>query len=101
MPQIFIFTASNPEAQRNLAISIEIPIDEAAVLSSFASAPGKEPERIRAEGNGFYTWGAVPSMRNIPNWETMQRDDYIHCVYDNASHYVAWVLATHDNRWFD
>ncbi len=31
MPQIFVFTAGNPEARQHLADSIENPIDDAVV----------------------------------------------------------------------
>ena len=91
MPQTFVFTASNPEAQRNLVISIENPIDEETVFGSFASTAREELERIREDGNGFYTWGAVPGLKNIPNWETMERGDYVLCVYNSTYYYVARV----------
>ena len=55
MPQIFVFAASKPEAQRNLVISIEHPIDEAAVLNSFASAHREELERTRGQEKGNVT----------------------------------------------
>ena len=50
MPQIFIFTAGRPEAQQHLVDSIENPIDEETVFSSFASAEREALERIREEG---------------------------------------------------
>ncbi len=100
MPKIFIFTAGNPEAQQHLVDSIENPIDEETVFGSFASVHREELERIREEGNGFYAWGAVPGLRNIPNWEVMERGDYILCVYSNTYHYVARVLAKYNNERF-
>jgi putative restriction endonuclease len=100
MTQIFVFTAGNPEARQHLADSIENPIDEETVFAGFASAHRKELERIREEGNGFYAWGAVPGQGNLRNWEAMERDDYVLCVYGNAYHYAARVLAKHDNRRF-
>ena len=100
MTQVFIFTAGKAEAQQHLMISIEKPIDEETVFGSFASADREELERIREEGNGFYAWGAVPGLRNIPNWETMERGDYVFCVYGSAYRYVARVLAKHDNERF-
>jgi HNH endonuclease len=99
-PRIFVFTARKPKAQRNLVISIENPLDEETVFGSFAPAYREELERIRNEGNGFYAWGAVPGLRNIPNWETMDRGDYVLCVYDNTYHYVARVLNTYHNERF-
>src|SRR5215218_4839970 len=100
MPQMFIFTAGKPEAQQHLMVSIVKPIDEETVFGSFDSAEWEELERIREEGNGFYAWGAVPGLRNTPNWETMERGDYVLCVYGSAYHYVARVLAKHDNERF-
>jgi 5-methylcytosine-specific restriction endonuclease McrA len=100
MPKIFVFTAGNPVAQQHLEDSIENPIAEAKVFGSFASTHREELERIREEGNGFYAWGAVPGLRNIPNWETMERGDYVLCAYNNTYHYVARVLAKYDNQRF-
>jgi hypothetical protein len=85
-PRIFVFTARKPKAQRNLVISIENPLDEETVFGSFAPAYHEELERIRNEGNGFYAWGAVPGLRNIPNWMAMERGDYVLCVYSNTYH---------------
>jgi hypothetical protein len=50
------------------------------VFGSFASARRDELERIREEGNGFYAWGAIRGVRNIPNWLAMARGDYVLCV---------------------
>jgi hypothetical protein len=91
MPQIFIFTAGRDEARQHLVDSIENHIEEQKVFGSFASAHREALEHIREQGNGFYAWGAVPGVRNIPNWEAMQRGDYVLCVYDNTYHYVARV----------
>src|SRR5215203_1423621 len=100
MPQIFIFTAGKPEAQQHLVDSIKNPIDEETVFGSFASAHQEELKRIREESNGFYAWGAVPGLRNTPTWETMERGDYVLCVYDSTYHFVARVLAKYENEKF-
>jgi hypothetical protein len=100
MSQIFIFTASNSEARQHLVDSIENPIDEETVFGSFASAHREELERIREEGNGFYAWGAVPGEGNLRNWEAMERDDNVLCVYGNTYHYAARVLDKYDNQRF-
>jgi hypothetical protein len=100
MPQIFIFTAGRSEARQHLVDSIENPIDEETVFGTFASTDREELERIRDEGKGFYAWGAVPGLRNTPTWETMEQGDYVLCVYGSAYHYVARVLAKHDNERF-
>ena len=100
MPQIFVFTAGNPEARQHLLDSIQNPIDKAVVLDTFAAADRKKLERIQAEGNGFYAWGAVSGLRNTPTWETMERGDYVLCVYDSTYRYVARVLAKYENERF-
>src|SRR5829696_5503689 len=97
MPQIFVFTAGNPEARQHLADSIQNPVDDAVVFGNFDEAHHEELERIRGEGRGFYAWGAVPGIRNIPTWEQMERGDFILCVYDGAYHYVARLLGKYDN----
>ena len=38
MPQLFVFVAGNPEAQRHVADTLESPIDEAVVFNSFPPA---------------------------------------------------------------
>jgi hypothetical protein len=81
-------------------ISIKNPIDEEPVLDSFGSAHRDDLQRIQEEGGGFYAWGAVPGVRNIPNWKAMERGDYVLCVYGNTYHYVARVLATYNNERF-
>jgi hypothetical protein len=69
MPQIFVFTAGNPEARQHLADSIQDPIDDETVLDNFDEPHHEELERIRDEGRGLYAWGAVPGSRNISTWE--------------------------------
>jgi hypothetical protein len=56
-----------------------------------------ELERIRDEAGGFYAWGAVWGVRNVPTWEQMERDDFVLCVYDSIYHYVSRLLAKYDN----
>src|SRR5687768_11379729 len=71
MPQMFVFTAGTPEARQHLADSIESPIDDpqAKVFDNFDEAYHVELERIRDEaGGGFYAWGAVWGVRNLPTW---------------------------------
>ena len=102
MPQIFVFTAGNPEARQHLVDSIENPVDEEKVFRSFASADRDELERIREVGNGFYNgfyaWGAVPGEGNQRNWDYMNPGDCVLCVYGNTYHYAARALDKYDNR---
>ncbi len=99
MLQIFVFTAGNPEARQHLADSIQNPIDDprTKVFDNFDEPHHEELARIKEEGRGFYAWGAVPGIRNIPTWEQMERGDFVLCVYDNAYRYAARVLAKYDN----
>ena len=97
MPQIFVFTAGNPEARQHLVDSIQNPIDEAKVYDNFDQPHHEELQRIKDEGSGFYAWGAVPGVRNIPTWEQMERGDFVLCVYDATYRYVARLLAKYDN----
>jgi len=100
MPQIFVFTAGSPEAQRHVADTIESPIVEEMVFDSFPPAYREELERIREEGNGFYAWGAVPGEMNIARWEAMEAGDYALSSYGNAYRHTARVLAKYDNPRF-
>jgi hypothetical protein len=97
MPQIFVFTAGNPEARQHLVDSIRRPIDDAIVFGNFDEPHHEELDRIRDKAGGFYAWGAVPGVRNIPTWEQMERDDFVLCVYDSAYRYVSRLLAKYDN----
>ena len=91
MPQIFVFTAGNPEARQHLADSIENLVDDAVVFGNFDERHHEELQRIKDEGRGFYAWGAVWGVRNRPTWEQMERDDFVLCVYDATYRYVANV----------
>ena len=75
MPQIFVFTAGNPEARQHLLDSIQNPIEYETVFDGFAEPHHDELERIHEEGNGFYAWGALPGPGNRRTWEAMERDD--------------------------
>ncbi len=81
MPHLFVFTAGNPEARQHLADTIENPIDDKSVFDCFDESHHEELERIKDEGQGFYAWGAVWGIRNVPTWEQMERDDFVLCVY--------------------
>jgi hypothetical protein len=97
MPQIFVFTAGNSEARQHLADSFQNPVDDMKVFNDFDQPHHEELRRIRDEAGGFYAWGAVWGIRNLPTWEQMERDDFVLCVYDGIYHYVARLLAKYDN----
>jgi hypothetical protein len=102
MPRIFVFFIGKHDkhAQRNLANTIENPIREDTVFSTFTPSQRKELEQIRERGNGFYAWGAVPGPKNIEHWRDMSTGDYVLCVQDNVYRYAAQVLDKYDRRRF-
>jgi hypothetical protein len=105
MPRIFVFTARDSTARQNLFKSIQNSIeDETEIFDSFADSYHEELKRIREDGRGFYAWGAVPSspprLKNQRTWEAMDRGDYVLCAFDNTYHYVARMLAKHNNPQF-
>jgi hypothetical protein len=61
---------------------------------------GKSWSTFEKRATVFYAWGAVPGLRNTPTWETMERGDYVLCVYDSTYHYVARVLDKYENERF-
>ena len=97
MPQIFVFVAGNPEAQRHVADTIESPIDKEKVFNSFPPAYREELESIREEGNGFYAWGAVPGEMNTHRWEAMKNGDYALSSYGNAGTDTCSLIG--ENMW--
>jgi hypothetical protein len=75
MQQIFVFTTGNPEARQHLADSIQNPVVDGKVFDNFDEPHHEELRRIKDEGRGFYAWGAVWGIRNVPTWEQrMLRD---------------------------
>ena len=70
------------------------------MFGSFAPRYREKLEEIRSEAEGFYAWGAVTGVRNVPTWEAMERGDYVLCVYEGAYRYIARVLAKHQSQQF-
>jgi hypothetical protein len=100
MTKIFVFTAGNPEARRHLEDSIRRPVSDEFVFDTFSESKREELEQIRRRANGFYAWGAIPGVRNRPNWQSMERGDYVLCVYDATYQYVSRVLGRYENERF-
>jgi len=100
MTQIFVFTAGNPEARRHLENSIERPVRPETVFDTFPEPLHEELEKVRVQDNGFYAWGAIPGSRNRPNWQSMEAEDFVLCVYDATYQYVFRLLAKYDNERF-
>lgn len=77
MSDVFVFTASNPIAQRHWRESIANPVDPELVYSTFPSSTHVELDNIRDRCQGFYCWGATPGDSNIPTWEMMKTGDLV------------------------
>ena len=92
MRQIFIFTASKPEARKHLKDSIEeyVPID---VLNQYLDQKiATELRSILPDPDGFYAWGAVSGPQNIHRWKDMREGDIVLTVYENKYHYISTVI---------
>jgi len=98
--QIFVFTAGNSKARQHLEDSIKRQINADTVFENFPEFRREELEEIRKRANGFYAWGAIPGSRNRPNWESMESEDYVLCVYNATYQYIFRVLAKYDNKRF-
>ena len=84
MTQIFIFTAGNSSARSHLDDSIINPIDFRKVEISLDKSQIKKL-LISNNKKSIFCWGAMPGKNNLRNWNLMQKDDYVICVY--SSHY--------------
>jgi len=69
--QLFIITASNPDAAEHVQKSISSPIDPALCQQYFDASVLNNVARNSRDAN-FYAWGAVPGQNNLRNWEKMQ-----------------------------
>lgn len=88
---IFVFTASNKEAQKHLQDSILKSVDENIVkeyLSNDIIADIKSKKKFE----GFYCWGAVPGKSNERNWGQLKENDYVLTYYDQKIHLYAKVI---------
>jgi MoxR-like ATPase/predicted RNA-binding protein with PUA-like domain len=99
MEQLFVITASNVAAQRNIEKSIANSIDRAMCARHFDSAVLDKVNRQSGDGK-FYAWGAVPGKRNEPNWIAMQPGD--HALFYQEGRYTYWtrVISRHRNAPF-
>ena len=97
--QIFIFTAANKEAQKNLDVSICNPITLSRALENF---PKENHERIKqiSESDGLFAWGAIPGNQNTPNWRKIAQGDWVLCMYDNHYHFLAKFIEKYNNEKF-
>ena len=73
--QIFIFTASRPEAREHYDKTINRPIEDEDIKKFLGEAFLAD---LRSKHKGhIYAWGATPGPRNIPLWEKMQIGDLV------------------------
>lgn len=96
--QLFVVTASNPEAASHVAKSISSPIDLAFCQQHFEQPVLEDVARNSSDGN-LYAWGAVPGQRNLPNWEKMKTGNHV-LVYQNGR-FTYWTRAISKHRSVD
>src|SRR5947208_5587468 len=97
MPNLFVFTAGNPEAQEHLEQSIKNPVPSEKVLSSFHAEDHARLGEIQAKASGFYAWGATPGPQNEARWSRMEVGDWVLGVHGNKYRYAAQVLGKFKN----
>jgi hypothetical protein len=99
MTNLFVITASNPEARQHVADTIEHRIRADKVERHFAGDELAEVKKIGIK-HGYYAWGAAPGPRNRSTWAKMQIGDHV-LVYQNRSYtYYTTVLFKAHNREF-
>lgn len=94
---IFVFTASNSEAQRHLLDTIVNSVEESLVKRNLVS---EEFQELKSKSNnlGYYCWGAVPGSSNLRNWGQLKENDYILTYYDKKIHYYSNLVYKVHNR---
>jgi len=100
MTDLFVFTASNPDAQRHWAKSIAQPVNPALVFDNFSSELHGELEAIRQNVGNFYCWGATPGENNIPNWERLQTGDFLLGYFHKSFRCITSAVAKYHNLEF-
>ena len=99
MKNLFVITASSPEARQHVVRTIEKPIRVDKVERHFAGSELSEVKNLGLK-HGYYAWGAMPGPRNVPTWDKMQIGDHI-LVYQNGSYtYYTRVIFKAHNREF-
>jgi 5-methylcytosine-specific restriction protein B len=93
--QLFVITASNPDAKRHVEKSIANPIDPALCAKYFDSATLNEVVTNSVDGK-FYAWGARPGERNEPNWNAMRPG--AHVLLYQEGRYTYWTRVISKQR---
>lgn len=100
MRDIFIFTASDKDAQKHWRNSIASPVNPGIVYGNFPEEQTSALRAIEEEVGAFYCWGATPGDSNIPNWERMQIGSHILGYHTKHYRCVTSVVAKFHNRKF-
>lgn len=72
---LFLFTASGPEAKEHYEKTIKQPVSWNLFEKHAPNLIENLKEKI--EGDDIYAWGATPGERNTPLWEDMDGGDYV------------------------
>jgi hypothetical protein len=80
--QLFVFTASGPQAQRNLGRSIVQPVP-LEICQKHLSPQDLQQLLAMADEESIFAWGATTGPSNTRNWDAMQPGD-IGLVYERG-----------------
>jgi hypothetical protein len=99
MTQIFVITASNLAARKNVELTLAHPIELNIVAAHF---PREILDDLKSDqdGEGIYAWGALPGEGNKRNWERMQSGDYILLYQNGAYTFASRVILKAQNDSF-
>jgi len=97
--QLFVITASNPDAKRHIEKSVANSIDPPICTQHFDGSVLNEVMRKSADGK-FYAWGAVPGIRNEPTWNSMEEGDNVLTYQEGRYTYWTRVITKHRNASF-
>ncbi|KAL0630212.1 hypothetical protein Q9L58_010941, partial [Maublancomyces gigas] len=92
-PRIFVFTASNPEAGKNIDLSIRHPLQGNILQRNLTS-----DDRLKLGSvKNVYAWGVVASARNTTKWLEMNSGDWVLCQIHKQYRFIAKVLHKSKN----
>lgn len=93
MRQLFVFTAGDAAARIHLDDSITKPVPSGWLADYLVPDQAQYLKSLLPDGSGFYAWGAVPGIRNIPMWKAMHEGDVVLTVFANRYHYISSVIS--------
>lgn len=82
MAELFIITASKPDAYKHYMTSIANPLPRDWLKRHLPSTEFQKVESVFGKAP-IYAWGATSGKRNIENWQKLRPDDHI-LVYVQA-----------------